>query len=155
MPGSLNKVQLIGRLARDPESRSFANGGKVCELRVATSDTWKDRATGEKKEKSEFHTVKVWNEGTANFCERYLRKGSEVYVEGSLETRKWQDQSGQDRYSTEIAIRPYAGEIISLGGRTDQNRGDRNEPANGGGFVGAGAPASPGFDADLDSDVPF
>jgi single-strand DNA-binding protein len=152
---SVNKVILIGKLGRDPESRSFANGGKVCELRVATSEKWSDRTTGEKKEKVEWNTVKVWNEATANFCERYLRKGSEVYVEGSLETRKWQGQDGGDRYSTEVAVRPYNGQVLQLGGRTDQNRGDRNEHANGGGFAGAGAPASPGFDADLDSDVPF
>lgn len=155
MPGSLNKVQLIGKLGRDPESRSFQNGGKVCELRIATSETWKDRTTGEKKEKTEWHTVKVWNEATANFCESYLRKGSEVYVEGSLETRKWQDQSGQDRYSTEIAIRPYGGEIIQLGGRTDRNRGDRDEPANGGGFGNGTARGLPAVDGDLDDDVPF
>lgn len=156
MPGSLNKVQIIGKLGRDPESRSFQNGGKMVSLRVATSETWKDKNTGEKKEKTEWHSVSVFNEGTCNFAERYLRKGSTVYVEGQLETRKWQDQSGQDRYSTEIVIRPYAGELMGLDGRTDLNRGDRNHPANGGGFGDGshGAPPQP-FDSDLDDDVPF
>ena len=114
MAGSVNKVILIGNLGRDPESRSFQNGGKVVELRIATSEQWKDRTSGERKDKTEWHTVKLFQEGAANFAEKYLRKGNKVYVEGQLETRKWQDQQGQDRYSTEIVVRPYAGTLTSL-----------------------------------------
>ena len=108
---SVNKVILVGHLGRDPEVRTFQNGGKVCNLRVATSEKWKDRNTGERKERTEWHSVALFAEGAAKFAEQYLRKGSMVYIEGQLETRKWQDQSGQDRYSTEVVVRPYGGEI--------------------------------------------
>lgn len=116
MSGSVNKVILIGNLGRDPEVRTFQNGGKVCNLRIATSENWKDRNTGERRERTEWHSVAVHQEGAVRFAEQYLRKGSKVYVEGQLETRKWQDQSGQDRYSTEVAVRPYCGELTSLDG---------------------------------------
>lgn len=116
MAGSVNKVILIGNLGRDPESRSFQNGGKVVELRIATSENWKDKATGERKEKTEWHTVKVFNEGLANVAERYLRKGSKVYVEGALETRKWQDQSGADRYSTDVVLKGFNSVLTMLDG---------------------------------------
>lgn len=158
MAGSLNKVQLIGSLGRDPESRSFQNGGKVCELRIATSQSWKDRTTGEKKERTEWHTVKIFNEGTANFAERYLRKGSRVYVEGALETRKWQDQQGQDRYSVEVTVRPYAGEVIDLSGPREGRDGGASEPPPGRerSFPKGTEGHIPGFDPeDLDDDVPF
>src|SRR3546814_3606332 len=104
MAGSVNKVILVGNLGRDPESRTFKNGGKVVNLRSATTESWKDRNTGERKEKTEWHSVAIFSEGLANVAERYLRKGSKVYIEGQLQTRKWQDQNGQDRYSTEIVI---------------------------------------------------
>lgn len=116
MAGSVNKVILVGNLGRDPESRSFSNGGKVVELRVATSETWKDRNSGERKERTEWHTVKLFSEGLANVAERYLRKGSKVYLEGQLQTRKWQDQQGNDRYSTEIVLQGFDAKLVMLDG---------------------------------------
>ncbi|MCP3732962.1 single-stranded DNA-binding protein [Sphingomonas sp. MG17] len=116
MAGSVNKVILVGNLGRDPESRSFSNGGKVVELRIATSESWKDRNSGERKEKTEWHTVKVFNEGLANVAERYLRKGSKVYIEGALTTRKWQDPQGNDRYSTEIVLQGFNSVLTMLDG---------------------------------------
>ena len=117
MAGSVNKVILVGNLGRDPEVRSFPNGGKVCNLRIATSETWRDRNTGERKERTEWHSVAIFNENLGRIAEQYLRKGSTVYIEGQLETRKWQDQSGQDRYSTEVVLRQFRGELTLLGGR--------------------------------------
>ncbi|NEK25232.1 single-stranded DNA-binding protein [Sulfitobacter sp. JBTF-M27] len=117
MAGDLNKVTLIGNLGRDPEVRSLQNGGKVCNLRIATSESWTDRKTGERREKTEWHTVAILNESLARLAEQYLRKGSKVYIEGQLETRKWHDQSGQDRYSTEVVLRPNRGEMIFLNDR--------------------------------------
>jgi single-strand DNA-binding protein len=128
MAGSVNKVILVGNLGRDPESRSFQNGGKVVELRIATSESWKDRNSGERKEKTEWHTVKVFNEGLANVAERYLRKGSKVYIEGALTTRKWQDQQGQDRYSTEVVLQGFNSVLTMLDGA----------PGAGGGGAGGG-----------------
>ena len=116
MAGSLNKVMLIGNLGADPEIRSFQNGGKVANLRIATSETWKDRQTGERKEKTEWHTVAIFSEGLVSVVERYLKKGSKVFVEGKLQTRKWQDQNGQDRYSTEIVIQGLGGTLTMLDG---------------------------------------
>lgn len=113
----LNRVILCGRLGADPEVRSFSNGGKVVNLRLATSETWKDKASGEKKERTEWHSVAIFNEGIAGVAERFLKKGSEVLIEGQLETRKWQDQSGNDRYSTEVVIRPFGGSLTLVGGR--------------------------------------
>jgi len=172
MAGSVNKVILVGNLGRDPESRSFQNGGKVVELRIATSESWKDRNSGERKEKTEWHTVKVFSEGLANVAERYLRKGSKVYLEGALQTRKWQDQSGADRYSTEIVLQGFNAVLVLLdrregegGGRSggwddDAGGNDFNSTfagsgggASRGGGAGAGRPAA--FDSDLDDDVPF
>ena len=123
----LNKVQIIGRLGRDPEVRTFQNGGKIVSLRIATSETWKDKQSGERKERVEWHSVTIHNEAVGKIAEQYLRKGSEVYIEGKLETRKWQDQSGNDRYSTEIVIRPYGGELVLIGGRQDGNGGGRDD----------------------------
>jgi len=110
-------VILVGNLGRDPESRSFQNGGKVVELRIATSENWKDRQSGERREKTEWHTVKIFSEGLANVAERYLRKGSKVYLEGALQTRKWQDQQGQDRYSTEIVLQGFNAQMVLLDGQ--------------------------------------
>ena len=132
MAGSVNKVILVGNLGRDPESRSFQNGGKVVELRIATSESWKDRNSGERKEKTEWHTVKVFNEGLANVAERYLRKGSKVYIEGALTTRKWQDQQGQDRYSTEIVLQGFNSVLTML----DGPNGGQGGGAGGGGRSG-------------------
>lgn len=116
MAGSVNKVILVGNLGRDPESRSFSNGGKVVNLRIATSESWKDRNTGEKKEKTEWHSVAIFNEGLANVAERFLRKGSKVYIEGQLQTRKWQDQNGQDKYSTEVVLQGFNSVLTMLDG---------------------------------------
>ncbi|MDE3240402.1 MAG: single-stranded DNA-binding protein [Paracoccaceae bacterium] len=170
MAGSVNKVIIVGNLGRDPEVRSFANGGKVCNLRIATSETWRDRNTGERKERTEWHSVAIFNENLAKIAEQYLRKGSTVYVEGQLETRKWQDQSGQDRYTTEIVLRPYRGELTLLGGRGDggggQGGGYDEGPSSGGyggGYVG-GAPSGGGYGGgapggaggnDMDDEIPF
>lgn len=116
MAGSVNKVILLGRLGADPEVRTFGNGSKVCNLRLATSETWRDKDSGEKRERTEWHTVSIFVEGIVRVAEQYLRKGSQVYIEGNLETRKWQDKSGADRYSTEVALRPYSGQLVLIGG---------------------------------------
>lgn len=124
MAGSVNKVILIGNLGRDPEVRSFPNGGKVANLRIATSETWKDRNSGERKERTEWHSVAITNEALVRVAEQYLRKGSKVYIEGQLETRKWQDANGQDRYTTEVAVRPFRGELTMLDGRGEGGGGN-------------------------------
>jgi len=118
MAGSVNKVILIGNLGADPEVRTFQNGGKVCNLRIATSENWKDKNTGERREKTEWHTVAIFSEGLVRVCENYLRKGSKVYIEGALQTRKWQDQSGNDRYSTEVVLSGFNGTLVMLDGRS-------------------------------------
>lgn len=173
MAGSVNKVIIVGNLGRDPEVRSFPNGGKVVNLRIATSETWRDKATGERKEKTEWHSVAIFSEPVGRIAEQYLKKGSTVYIEGQLETRKWQDQSGADRYSTEIVIRPYRGELTLLGGRNDGGSGgggggydDRggyeggsSGGASGGGYGGrSGGGASSGGGGgrpDMDDEIPF
>jgi single-strand DNA-binding protein len=127
MAGSVNKVILIGNLGRDPEVRSFPNGGKVVNLRVATSERWRDRNTGENRERTEWHSVAIFNENLGRIAEQYLRKGSKVYLEGQLETRKWQDQSGQDRYSTEVVLRPFRGELTLLDGRGESGPSDYDQ----------------------------
>ncbi|MGM0661555.1 MAG: single-stranded DNA-binding protein [Pseudomonadota bacterium] len=161
MAGSVNKVIIIGNLGRDPEVRTFQNGGKVCNLRIATSETWKDKATGERRERTEWHTVAIFNEALVRLAEQYLRKGSKVYIEGKLETRKWQDQSGQDRYSTEVVLRPYAGEMTFLDGRSDSGGGGGGSYGGGqdqGGDYGGGQgePQGGGRPArDMDDEIPF
>lgn len=133
MAGSVNKVIIIGHLGRDPEVRTFQNGGKVVNLRIATSETWKDKQSGERKERTEWHSVAIMNDGLAKIAEQYLRNGSKVYIEGQLETRKWQDQSGADKYTTEIVLRPYRGELTLLdgpsGGRGDEQQARSTAPA--------------------------
>ncbi|NNC73860.1 MAG: single-stranded DNA-binding protein [Sphingomonadaceae bacterium] len=167
MAGSVNKVILIGNLGRDPESRTFNNGGKVCNLRIATSESWKDKQTGERRERTEWHSVAIFSEGLAGVAERYLRKGSKVYVEGQLRTRKWQDQSGNDRYSTEVVIDGFNGSLTMLDGRNDGGGGGGGSGAaandgdsgggwsSGGGSTSGSGPAGGAFDDDLDDDVPF
>lgn len=147
MSGSVNKVILVGNLGRDPESKSFQNGGKVVNLRIATSESWKDKSTGERKERTEWHAVSIFNEPLANTAERFLRKGSKVYLEGALQTRKWQDQSGADRYSTEVVLQGFNAVLVLLDGRD----GDGGQSGNG----SRGAPQQPAYDPDLDDDVPF
>ncbi len=162
MAGSVNKVILIGNLGVDPEVRSFPNGGKVCSLRVATSENWKDRNTGERREKTEWHRVEIYSEPLVRVAEQYLRKGSKVYLEGQLETRKWQDQSGQDRYTTEVALRPYRSELTMLdsrsGGGGSGSGGDYGGGYGGGygGDRGAPEPAPAGGSSrDFDDEIPF
>ena len=177
MAGSVNKVILIGNLGRDPEVRSFQNGGKVCNLRIATSENWKDRNTGERKERTEWHSVAIFSEPLARVAEQYLRKGSKVYIEGQLETRKWQDQSGQDRYSTEVVLRPYRSELTMLDGRDGGGGGggyggggggggyddrggsfggdDRGGPGGGSGGGAGGGGGGFGGGSDLDDEIPF
>lgn len=176
MAGSVNKVILIGNLGRDPEVRSFQNGGKVCNLRIATSETWKDRNTGERKERTEWHSVAIFQEGLVRIAEQYLRKGSKVYIEGQLQTRKWQDQSGQDRYSTEVVLQGFGGTLTMLDGREggsggggggnfgggggggggqmgyDDRGGDYGGGSDGGGGGGASTPTP---SRDLDDEIPF
>ena len=165
MAGSVNKVIIVGNLGRDPEVRQFQNGGKVCNLRIATSENWKDRNTGERREKTEWHSVAIFSEPLARIAEQYLRKGSKVYIEGQLETRKWQDQSGADRYSTEVVLRPYRGELTLLdsrgeggggmggggGGGYGDDYGGGYGGGNDGGRSSSPAPAS----SDLDDEIPF
>ncbi len=158
MAGSVNKVIIVGNLGRDPETRTFQNGGKVCNLRIATSENWKDRNTGERRERTEWHSVAIFSEPLARVAEQYLRKGSKVYIEGQLETRKWQDQSGQDRYSTEVVLRPYRSELTILDSRGGGDGGggggydDRGDSYGGSGGGNSGpAPAS----QDLDDEIPF
>lgn len=142
MAGSVNKVILIGNLGRDPEVRTFQNGGKVCNLRIATSETWKDRNTGERREKTEWHSVAIFNEGLVRVAEQYLRKGSKVYIEGQLQTRKWQDQSGQDRYSTEVVLQGFGSTLTMLDGR-DGGQGGGGGGNYGGGQQGGGYDSGP------------
>lgn len=159
MAGSLNRATIIGHLGRDPETRSFQNGGKIVNLRVATSESWKDRNSGERKERTEWHSISVSAEHAANYCERYLRKGSKVYIEGKIETRKWQDQQGNDRYTTEITVRPYGGQVMGL----DKAEGDGNRGGgSGGGNSGYGGSSSGGSSSggygggsDINDEIPF
>lgn len=182
MAGSVNKVIIVGNLGRDPESKSFQNGGKVVNLRIATSESWKDKNTGERKEQTEWHSVAIFNEALGNVAERYLRKGSKVYIEGALKTRKWQDAQGQDRYSTEIVLQGFNGVLTMLdgapgsgggggggggsrddfGGNDDFGGGSSGGYGGGGGNRSGGRSPAPsggaargGFADDLDDDVPF
>ena len=174
MAGSVNKVILIGNLGRDPEVRSFQNGGKVCNLRIATSENWRDKNSGERRERTEWHTVAIFSEPLVRVAEQYLRKGSKVYIEGQLETRKWQDQSGQDRYSTEVVLRPYTSTLTMLDGRNDGGSGGGGGNYGGGGGGGysgggnggsygggngngggGGTSGGYGGGSDLDDEIPF
>ena len=177
MAGSVNKVILVGNLGRDPEIRTFQNGGKVCNLRIATSETWKDKQSGERKERTEWHSVAVFQEGLVRVCEQYLKKGSKVYIEGKLQTRKWQDQSGADRYTTEVVLQGYDGNLTMLdgpsgggggggGGGTyggssggdyggDYGGGYDSGPSQGGGMGGGGGGGGRAPSRDIDDEIPF
>lgn len=175
MAGSVNKVILVGNLGRDPEVRTMQNGNKVVNLSIATSETWKDRQTGERRERTEWHRVVIFSPPLADIAERYLRKGSSVYIEGQLQTRKWQDQSGQDRYSTEIVLQPFKGELTLLGGRGGDGGGGQGGGGYGGGYDqggydqggfgggqgsggGRGSGGGGGWEpppSDLDDEIPF
>ena len=164
----VNKVILVGNLGKDPETKSFANGGMVVRFPLATSETWRDKQSGERKEKTEWHNVAIFNENLGKIASQYLRKGSKVYLEGSLETRKWQDQQGQDRYTTEVVLKQYRGELTLLDGREGGSGGgmggggsssyggdDYGAPISRGGGGSAGSSSRPSFDDDLNDDVPF
>jgi single-strand DNA-binding protein len=180
MAGSVNKVIIVGNLGRDPEVRSFPNGGKVVNLRIATSETWRDKQSGERKERTEWHSVAIFNEALGKIAEQYLRKGSTVYIEGQLETRKWQDQSGADRYTTEIVLRQFRGELTLLGGRDggsgggsgggggyDDRGGYDDQGGQSGGYSGSsgggsqggrggsGGGSGGGGRSDMDDEIPF
>ena len=173
MAGSVNKVILIGNLGKDPEVRSMQNGGKVCNLSVATSESWKDKSSGERKERTEWHRVVIFNENLISVAERFLKKGSKVYLEGQIETRKWADQqSGQEKYSTEVVLRPFRGELTLLDSRESAGgaygaggygggaeygdapaRAPAARPSGGGSGFGGGGGFNPG--PDLDDEIPF
>jgi single-strand DNA-binding protein len=143
MAGSVNKVILIGNLGKDPEVKTMQSGGKVCNLSIATSESWKDKASGERKEKTEWHRVVVFNEGIIKVCEDYLKKGAKVFIEGQLETRKWTDQSGADKYSTEVVLRPFRGELTMLDTRSGQSAQTQQQTQ------------APPKGNDFDDDIPF
>ena len=165
MAGSVNKVILVGNLGRDPEVRSFPNGGKVCNLRLATSENWRDKQSGERKEKTEWHSVAIFSEGLVKVAEQYLKKGSKIYIEGALETRKWQDQSGADRYTTEVVLRNFGSTLVMLDGRegsggggSGSSGGGYDEGQAGGGYgdrSGGSGQTSGGARSDLDDEIPF
>jgi single-strand DNA-binding protein len=157
MSGSVNKAILVGNLGNDPEVRTLPSGGKVVNLSIATSERWKDKQSGEQREKTEWHRVVIFNENLAKLAEQYLRKGSKVYLEGQIQTRKWQDQSGQDKYSTEVVLQGFQASMTLLDGR--EGGGNRPPPANspddyGTSRSGGGAPAGGGTGG-LDDDIPF
>ena len=156
MAGSVNKVILIGNLGADPEIRTFPSGGRVCSLRLATSERWKDRNSGEQREKTEWHRVEIFSEPLIGVAERFLRKGSKIYVEGQLETRKWQDQSGQDRYTTEVVLRPYRSELTMLDSRGEgQGGGGFSGGGSYGGQSGGGDMGPPPGGGGMDDEIPF
>ena len=158
MAGSVNKVILIGNLGADPEIRTLNSGDRVANLRLATSETWRDRGTGERREKTEWHRVVIFNDNLVKVAEQYLRKGAKVYVEGAIQTRKWTDQQNQERYSTEIVLQKFRGELTMLDGRAGEGA-EVGEAAYAGGF--SSGPRNPGsgpredFSADLDDEIPF
>jgi len=163
MAGSVNKVILVGNLGKDPEVRSMNNGGEVVSFSLATSENWNDKASGERKEKTEWHNIVIFNENLGRIAKQYLRKGSSVYVEGQLQTRKWTDQNGNDRYTTEVVLQRFRGELTLLGGREGAGSGggssnwgeDRGSNPFGGGGSSRAPSGGSAFDSDLDDDVPF
>ncbi|MGA0596097.1 single-stranded DNA-binding protein [Enterovirga sp. CN4-39] len=174
MAGSVNKVILVGNLGRDPEVRRMGSGDPVVNLRIATSETWKDKGTGERKEKTEWHSVVIFNENLGRVAEQYLRKGSKVYIEGQLQTRKWTDQSGQEKYTTEIVLQRFRGELtildsragggseygdepgqVSRGGDFGRSGPMEKRPATASGGGGGGGNSRGGYSNDLDDDIPF
>ena len=162
MAGSVNKVILVGNVGQDPEVRQFQNGGQVCNLSIATSENWKDRNTGERREKTEWHRVAIFNEGLVRIVQQYVKKGSKLYIEGQLETRKWQDQNGQDKYTTEVVLRNYTGNLTMLDSRNSDSGGRSMGYDQGGGYGGGGGggprqmdgPAQD-FSQDFDDEIPF
>jgi single-strand DNA-binding protein len=163
MAGSVNKVILIGNLGADPEIRSLNSGDRVANLRIATSETWRDKSSGERKEKTEWHRVVIFNDNLVKVAESYLKKGSKVYIEGQIQTRKWTDQSGAEKYSTEIVLQKFRGELTMLDGRNEGGGGGGGDDYSGGGYSGGGGggyggrtqPSGPKEDFPLDDEIPF
>lgn len=169
MAGSVNKVIILGNLGADPEIRTFGSGGKVANLRIATSERWRDKNTGENREKTEWHTVAIFSEGLVRVVEQYLKKGSSVYIEGKLQTRKWQDQSGNDRYSTEVVLQGFDSKLVMLGGNqgggggggygggNQGGGGDYGGGQGGGGYDGGnqGGGGAQGGGGNMDDEIPF
>jgi single-strand DNA-binding protein len=158
MAGSVNKVILVGNLGADPEVRHTQDGRPIVNLRVATSESWRDKTSGERREKTEWHRVVIFSEGLARVAEQYLKKGSKVYLEGQLQTRKWQDQSGQDRYSTEVVLQGFNSQLTMLDGRSGGGGGSEGrDQGSGGGDFGRSGPLGGGssFDKELDDEIPF
>lgn len=167
MAGSVNKVILVGNVGKDPETRTFNNGGKVCNFSLATSESWRDKQSGEKRDKTEWHNIAVFNENLVRVIENYVKKGSKLYIEGQLQTRKWQDRDGNDRYTTEVVLQRYRGELVLLdsrggggdGGGYNQDRGGYGNVSqgaqSGGGSRSASAMEGPAQDFDLDDEIPF
>jgi len=164
MAGSVNKVILVGNVGQDPEVRQFQNGGQVCSFSLATSENWKDKNTGERREKTEWHRISIFSEGLIRVVQSYVKKGSKLYIEGQLETRKWQDQNGQDKYSTEVVLRGFGATLTMLDGRNDNAGGGRgysqdsaaygNQGGGGGGARQMDGPAQD-FSQDFDDEIPF
>jgi len=155
MAGSVNKVILIGNLGRDPEVRSTQDGTKIVQINIATSESWRDKASGERKERTEWHRVVIFNERLAEVAEKYLKKGSKVYVEGQLQTRKWTDKDGQEKYTTEVVLQRFRGELTMLDGRGGGEGGGGFEGGGGGASGGGGRSGKPGGPPDLDDEIPF
>ena len=154
MAGSVNKVILVGNLGRDPEVRNTQNGDPIVNMSLATSESWKDRTTGERRERTEWHRVVIFNENLGRIAQQYLRKGSKVYIEGQLQTRKWQDQSGQEKYSTEVVLQRFRGELTMLDSRADSS-GSFSDSGSGGFSDSTGGDISGGSGGDLDDEIPF
>lgn len=163
MAGSVNKVILVGNVGKDPETRTFNNGGKVCNFSLATSETWRDKQSGEKRDKTEWHNIAIFNDNLIKVVENYVKKGSKLYIEGQLQTRKWQDRDGNDRYTTEVVLQRFRGELVLLdsrnggggGGGYNQDRGGYGNMNQGGGSRSASAMEGPKEDFDLDDEIPF
>ena len=155
MAGSINKVILVGNLGADPEVRATQDGREIANLRLATSETWKDRQTGERREKTEWHRVVLFSDGLVNVAKNYLRKGSKVYVEGALQTRKWTDRDGNERYNTEVVLQGYGGNLTMLDGKRDGDSYGGGDNFGGGSYGGASNKPAPVAEADLDDEIPF
>jgi single-strand DNA-binding protein len=157
MAGSVNKVILVGNLGKDPEIRSFQNGGRVASFSIATSESWKDKSSGERKDKTEWHKVSVLNDKLVEVVERYLKKGAKVYIEGQLETRKWQNKEGQDQYTTEVVLRPFRGELTMLDGKSSGGGGGGSSfgPSDDAPSFGPSASSNNNNVPDLNDDIPF
>ncbi|NNE58759.1 MAG: single-stranded DNA-binding protein [Hellea sp.] len=161
MAGSVNKVILVGNVGKDPETRSFSNGGKVCNFSLATSETWRDKQSGEKRESTQWHNIAIFNENLVKVVENYVKKGTKLYLEGQLQTRKWQDRDGNDRWTTEVVLQRFRGELVLLDSRGSGDRGGYDQSRNvsdqssGGGSRSASTQEGPMESFELDDEIPF